>query len=111
MSIASDAHSLACRLSFGGEPRGAVPQPVSCPAEAYSYDGAGAITLPNMGKDGDCVHDALGSATIPSIAYDAAADEITVTISGGGLDLKVKLSKAGLVEVPAKAQQLTPLES
>ena len=91
---------------------GNVPQPISCKAEALTYDGDSTITLPNSGKTGDCVHDALGSATISAIAYDGDADTITVTMDGQGLDVKMTLSKATtLVEMPAKAVRLSELEA
>ena len=84
--------SIVSSASLDFSVSGSVPQPITCKGEAYKCDGAGTITLPGMDAAGDCVHDALGSATISHIAYDKSIDQIIVSIGGQGLDLNVSLS-------------------
>jgi hypothetical protein len=75
---------------------------VTCPKEAYNFDGKSSISLPNAGTAGDCVHDALakapGGGSIKSIAYDSGKDAITVTVHAV-LDVKITLTKAGEMTV------------
>jgi len=58
------------------------PISLKCDGEAYSYDGSSAITLPNAGNAGDCVHDALAAhgGSINSITYSASANSIDVKV-------------------------------
>merc|ERR1719412_3202248 len=54
---------------------------VDCSFEQYSYAN-GVITITNLDKSGDCLHDALAGAgvTLKSITYDEGGDTITVTV-------------------------------
>jgi len=75
---------------------------INCSGEAYSFDGAsGAITLNDVGTEGDCVHDALAKsgATLDGITYVAESDRIDVTVMYELLTLTMELDHvdAGMV--------------
>jgi len=69
---------------------------ISCPGEPYTLDG-NSITITNMDKAGDCVHDAVASEpglSIKSVTYDSSADAITVEAKEGFVALKIVLTKS-----------------
>ena len=74
VTIVDDSHM---DIVVSGEPGTS-----TCKGEAYAFDGASTITLTNAGTAGDCAHDAGQKANtqITHIAYDSAADTITVTV-------------------------------
>jgi len=57
------------------------PLTISCTNEAYTYAN-GVISITNVGKAGDCVHDALANnkATLKSIDYDTSSDVVTISL-------------------------------
>jgi len=61
---------------------GAAKADIECKDEDAVTDASGAITLPNAGTAGDCVHDQLEAtgAKINSILYSATADTITINL-------------------------------
>eukprot|EP00298_Acanthocystis_sp_HF-20_P014498 c20793_g1_i2.p1 GENE.c20793_g1_i2~~c20793_g1_i2.p1 ORF type:complete len:292 (+),score=113.80 c20793_g1_i2:23-877(+) len=75
--------------------------PVNCDQEAYSYAN-GVISLPNSSKSGDCVHTALttAGASIVSVTYDAASDEITATFKYSFLKVPIVLKHVSAEFVP-----------
>jgi len=58
---------------------------LDCKDESYSIDG-GKIDVPGASTSGDCIYDALhdNNAELSSVTYDAANDEITVTVKYEG---------------------------
>jgi len=60
------------------------PISIKCPGEQYTLDASsGAVTLPNAGNAGDCIHDALAAhgGKINSIKYDSSADSIAIDVT------------------------------
>ena len=59
---------------------GAAKADIECKDEDTVVDASGAITLPNAGTAGDCIHDQLAATgtKINSILYSATADTITI---------------------------------
>jgi len=65
---------------------------ITCNNEAYTYSN-GVITVTNINKAGDCLHDELSqhSITLKSIDYDTSADVITVNIKYSILEISFPL--------------------
>lgn len=71
---------------------------LDCKNEAYSYTtGSSAISLPNSGKAGDCVHDALeeNHVTLESITYDTSSNSIAVEVKYSFLKITIDLKSTG----------------
>lgn len=65
---------------------------LDCDNEAYSYAN-NVISLPNLDKSGDCVHDALAAnkVTLEKITYDPTSNEITIVAKYSVLEIKILL--------------------
>lgn len=65
---------------------------ISCQGEPYSYSN-GVITLTNIDKDGDCLHDALkeNDITLEDLTYDSSANAISVTTKYGMIRVSLTL--------------------
>ena len=81
---------------------------VNCKAEAYT--GTTDLSLTNIDKSGDCVHDALATApekvSIEDIKYDAGSDTITVTAKASILKVSFELTKSIVESSEAEAQNV-----
>jgi len=84
--------TLKSTTTFDFEMTGA--ETISCPNEAYTYDGKTGVTLPNMDKPGDCVHDKLDGtpASLGSIVYDNVNDKVVVQAKYAFVTLSVELT-------------------
>jgi len=78
---------------------------VACPTEAYAYDGKSAISLPDMDKDGDCIHEALKGhpVTIGDITFDGTANTITVSAKFLALTISLVLDHSSSYGASASA--------
>ena len=78
---------------------------VDCLGESYTLSGAD-IHITNILTPGDCAHDALSDngATLSSLTYDAAKDQISVTVKVSIATVTILLTKTGsavvLVDTP-----------
>eukprot|EP00299_Pterocystis_sp_00344_P016495 c8276_g1_i1.p1 GENE.c8276_g1_i1~~c8276_g1_i1.p1 ORF type:complete len:294 (+),score=61.08 c8276_g1_i1:1-882(+) len=70
------------------------PVSIDCANEAYTYNADGTLTLPNLDKAGDCLHDALAaqSVSLESFKYDATANEIDVSVKYTFLTITLDLA-------------------
>jgi len=70
---------------------------LECDSEPYTY-ADGVITIPGVDTDGDCVHDALADngLTYESSTYDAASDEVTLTVKFGFVSVVMVLDQASV---------------
>ena len=69
---------------------------INCTGVLYNVSGS-AITLPNIKKNGDCVHDKLAKYKlgIKSITYDSAKDTILVRVKKAIATIKFLLTHVG----------------
>lgn len=74
---------------------------VNCPSEGYHMDSSGHVTLDNINKAGDCVHDNLqkDGLKLQSVDYDANHDQITLVIKKAIIKITMVLSHQGVVSV------------
>jgi len=97
LDLTSETLGKTCKIVATG------PFPVTCDQEPYSYVN-GVLALPNANTPGDCVYEALhgAGASISSMSYDPASDQITATFKISVISIKIVLSKVQ-IETPENA--------
>jgi hypothetical protein len=68
------------------------PVSINCSDEAYTY-ADGTITVPNLDKSGDCLHDSLEKqhVKLKSFSYDPTANEIHVAVAYSVITINLTL--------------------